>query len=180
MLRPLYSRERPGTNYTRSWVAPGPVWTGAGNLVPTGIRSPDRPARSDSLYRLSYTGQRRRKKNTKILFYSQLSTMWCFVDWYQLFRDAWRMVQQNCHVTKNHNLHRFHCEDHKIKIAYYAGRLYRMHPYINLTLPGLRGKCKQKSPPYFWFPLVSLHGVTFHKFLYPKSIHKQYCPRTHW
>jgi hypothetical protein len=26
--------------------ATGPVWTGAENLVPTGIRSPDRPARS--------------------------------------------------------------------------------------------------------------------------------------
>ena len=26
--------------------APGPVWTGAENLAPTGIRSPDRPARS--------------------------------------------------------------------------------------------------------------------------------------
>jgi hypothetical protein len=26
--------------------APGPVWTGAGNLAPIGIRSPDRPARS--------------------------------------------------------------------------------------------------------------------------------------
>ena len=25
--------------------APGPVWTGAENLAPTGIRSPDRPAR---------------------------------------------------------------------------------------------------------------------------------------
>ena len=36
--------------------APGPVWTGAENLAPTGIRSPDRPARSDSLYRLSYRG----------------------------------------------------------------------------------------------------------------------------
>jgi len=34
--------------------APGPVWTGAGNLGPTGIRSPHRPARSQSLYRLSY------------------------------------------------------------------------------------------------------------------------------
>ena len=30
------------------------VWNGAENLVPTGIRSPDRPARSESLYRLSY------------------------------------------------------------------------------------------------------------------------------
>ena len=34
--------------------APGPVWTGAENLAPTGTRSPDRPARSQSLYRLSY------------------------------------------------------------------------------------------------------------------------------
>jgi hypothetical protein len=37
----------------RRW-APGPVWTGAEKLVPTGIRSPDRPARSQSLYRLRY------------------------------------------------------------------------------------------------------------------------------
>jgi hypothetical protein len=34
------------------WV-PEPVWTG-GISSPTGIRSPDRPARSQSLYRLSY------------------------------------------------------------------------------------------------------------------------------
>ena len=33
---------------------PEPIWTGAENLSPTGIRSPDRPARSESLYRLSY------------------------------------------------------------------------------------------------------------------------------
>ena len=35
---------------------PGPVWTGAENLATTGIRSPDRPTRSESLYRLSYPG----------------------------------------------------------------------------------------------------------------------------
>jgi len=34
----------------------GPVWTGAENLAPTGIRSSDRPARSESLYRLNYPG----------------------------------------------------------------------------------------------------------------------------
>ena len=34
--------------------APGPVRTGAENLAPTGFRSPDCPARSQSLYRLSY------------------------------------------------------------------------------------------------------------------------------
>ena len=29
--------------------APGPVWTGAKNLAPTGVRSPDRPVRSELL-----------------------------------------------------------------------------------------------------------------------------------
>ena len=45
--RPLYHRERD----------PVPlrvVWTSAENLVPTGIRSPDRPARNESLYRQRY------------------------------------------------------------------------------------------------------------------------------
>jgi len=37
-----------------------PVWTGVGNLALTGIRSPDRPACSESLYRLSYRGCTRR------------------------------------------------------------------------------------------------------------------------
>jgi hypothetical protein len=35
----------------------GPVWTGAENLAPTGIRSPVRPARRQSLYRLTYPAQ---------------------------------------------------------------------------------------------------------------------------
>ena len=34
--------------------APRPVWTGAENLAPTGIWSPDHPARSQLVYRLSY------------------------------------------------------------------------------------------------------------------------------
>jgi hypothetical protein len=37
-------------------LVPGPVWMDPENLVPTGIRSPDRPACSGSLYRLSYPG----------------------------------------------------------------------------------------------------------------------------
>ena len=36
--------------------APGLIWAGAENLATTGIRFPDRPARSESLYRLSYPG----------------------------------------------------------------------------------------------------------------------------
>jgi hypothetical protein len=37
-----------------AWWAPGPAWTGTENLAPTGIQSPDHPARSQSLYRLRY------------------------------------------------------------------------------------------------------------------------------
>ena len=36
--------------------APGPLWTGAESLTPAGIQSPDRRARSESLYRPSYSG----------------------------------------------------------------------------------------------------------------------------
>jgi hypothetical protein len=51
----LLPGKRPDTHCKR-W-APGPVWMGAENLAPTGIRSPDRPPRSQSLYRLSYPAQ---------------------------------------------------------------------------------------------------------------------------
>ena len=37
--------------------ASGPILTGAENLATTGIRSPDRPARRESLYRLRYPGR---------------------------------------------------------------------------------------------------------------------------
>ena len=70
-----YSRERPGTQFTGDWVGlravldrcgkfrphrdsiprlSNPFWTGAENFAPTGIRSPDCPARRQSLYRLRY------------------------------------------------------------------------------------------------------------------------------
>jgi len=41
--------------YETGW-APGPVWTGAENLAPTGCRSPDRPSCRESQYRLSFCG----------------------------------------------------------------------------------------------------------------------------
>ena len=48
-------------------LTPGQVWTGAENLAPTGIRSQDRPARSESLYRLSYRGPHKtRNVNEKV------------------------------------------------------------------------------------------------------------------
>jgi len=56
MPRPLFT---PGKDQVpivqeAGWT-PGPVWTGSENLAHTGIPSPDRPARSHSLYRLRYS-----------------------------------------------------------------------------------------------------------------------------
>jgi hypothetical protein len=56
IFRPLYPRERPGTHFMGGTVGTGPIWTGAENPTHTGIRTADRPARSESLYRLSYSG----------------------------------------------------------------------------------------------------------------------------
>jgi hypothetical protein len=48
--RSLYSSERdPVHNLHEAGWTPGPIWTGAEYLAPTGIRSADRPGRSDSL-----------------------------------------------------------------------------------------------------------------------------------
>ena len=55
--RPLNPRERKAVPILQEtgWTQE-PVWTGAENFVPAGIRSRDRPARSDSLDRLNYRG----------------------------------------------------------------------------------------------------------------------------
>ena len=52
--QPLYPRERPGTHFIGGWVGPRAGLDRCGNSRPTGIRSLDRPARSQSLYRLLY------------------------------------------------------------------------------------------------------------------------------
>ena len=45
--RPLYPGKDPVPIVREAGWAPGPVWMGAENLAPTGIRSPERPARSE-------------------------------------------------------------------------------------------------------------------------------------
>jgi hypothetical protein len=54
MPRPLYPGKDLVPIVQEAGWAPGPVWTCAKNLALTGIWSPDRPARSQPLYRLSY------------------------------------------------------------------------------------------------------------------------------
>ena len=54
--QPLYPWKRPGTHSTRGWVGFRADLDRCWKFRPTRIRSSDRPARSESLYRLSYTG----------------------------------------------------------------------------------------------------------------------------
>ena len=56
-LRPLYPGKDTVPIVQEAGLVPGPVWTGTENLAPTGIRSRDRPARSESLHRLNYRGR---------------------------------------------------------------------------------------------------------------------------
>ena len=58
---PRYPRERDQVPIVQEagW-APEPAMAGVENFAPTGIRSPDRPTRSESLYRLRYPGPSQR------------------------------------------------------------------------------------------------------------------------
>ena len=70
MLRPqLTPWKEPVPIVEESGWASGPVWTGAENLDPTGIRSPDRPARRQSLYGLSYPAQNDCSCNNNSFFF---------------------------------------------------------------------------------------------------------------
>jgi hypothetical protein len=53
-LAAFYPQERPGSHFTGGWVVPRAGLDRCGKSCPTRIRSPDRPVRSQSLYRLSY------------------------------------------------------------------------------------------------------------------------------
>ena len=60
---PITPGKNPALIVQETGWAPGPVGTGGENLGPTGIRAPDRPVRSQSLYRLSYPDHRWQDKD---------------------------------------------------------------------------------------------------------------------
>jgi len=47
---PIYPHQDSAPIIRKVGWPPGPAWTGVENLAPTGIRSPDRPTLSDSLF----------------------------------------------------------------------------------------------------------------------------------
>jgi len=73
MPRPLFTPGKdPVPIVQEAGWAPGPVSTGAENLAPTRIRSPDHPARSQSLYRLHYPAPRACVAGEKSLAYAKI------------------------------------------------------------------------------------------------------------
>jgi hypothetical protein len=80
MPRPYFTpRNDPVPIVQEAGWGPGPVWAGVENLVSTGIRFPDLPARSQSLYRLSYPAHKitegyLKKKTDEI--YATCATYW--------------------------------------------------------------------------------------------------------
>ena len=72
---------------------------GAENLAPTGIRSPDRPARSESLYRLSYPSQPLCACEKSITTDTQIK---CHV-WQMESEDAWDLwfAKHGCTIGNN-------------------------------------------------------------------------------
>ena len=106
--RSLYPRERdPVPIVQEAGWAPGPVWTGAENIAPNGIRSPDRTARSESLYRLRYPGPLRYKVPFLIsaLPYHPITFFVCFlpkitVPAFNLLRRCEREANTMCYNKK--------------------------------------------------------------------------------
>ena len=77
--------------------APRPVWKGAENSPTTGVRPPDRPARSESLNRLSYPGPRH--SILRVLYKGQ-----CFCSVVNRHYKTTRPLTAVCHhITRHHS-----------------------------------------------------------------------------
>jgi len=77
-LATLFYPERPGTYYTGGWVAPRTGPDSAENLAPIGIRSANRLARSQSLYRQSYPAHKALSVEKAYFAYGQQEIVWYF------------------------------------------------------------------------------------------------------
>ena len=76
MPQPLFTPGKvPVPTVQEAGWAPGPVQTGAENLAPTGIRSPDRPARNPSLYGLRYPAHGITCRYSNFIFFKLVSLL---------------------------------------------------------------------------------------------------------
>jgi hypothetical protein len=78
------------------WAA-GPVWTRAKNLAPTGIRSPDRPAHSQSLYRLSYPAHNTNPVHN--IIYNKIQRI-SVKNFFYMFHQSWSATEENLYILE--------------------------------------------------------------------------------
>ena len=108
--RPFYPRERDPVPIAQEAVwAPGSIRTGAENLDPFGIRSPDRTACSELLYRLCYSGP---QKARSIGYYAEAGVQ----NFPKIYEPLQNSSSQKCDVKqvpnrgpKNIRCHRTKC-----------------------------------------------------------------------
>jgi len=88
--RPIYPRERPGTHCTGGWMDRRDGLDGCGKSRPTGIRSPDHPGSSESLYRLRYPEPRSKNKTfrgVKLRYIFIIATWWNVDSRLEIFKN---------------------------------------------------------------------------------------------
>jgi hypothetical protein len=79
--RLLYPRERPGTHCKGGWIGPRASLEGCRKSRLKGIRSPDRPAHSELLYRLRYAPLYN-NTNYSVLFMTLIQSSTVPTEWY--------------------------------------------------------------------------------------------------
>jgi hypothetical protein len=119
--------------------APGPVWRGAENFAPTRIQSLDSPARSRSLYRLSYPAHKNKNiaANTKNVCYI-LKEAWIVQSVLRLV-TGWTVQGSNPGVRRNFL--------HPVQTGYGSHSAYNTKG--TRSFPGVKrsGRCVDHPPP---------------------------------
>ena len=111
MPLPLYPQERPGNHCTGGWVGPRAA------LAPTGIRSPNRLRRSESLYRLSYRGPPTQQSH---FFVTQLISR--------------RFPNEHIHIKMRRTDHSYYLSLHFVPYKGILCRERKLHVFLKLGL----------------------------------------------
>ena len=149
------------TVHEAGWV-PRPVWTGAENLAPTGIRSPDCPARSESLYGLScpdphlelFTIFHNFKIFSQRFFAESLKTMCGTLGVERcLFQHCVRHLSQRFGYRRSRDISRKRLDllwsvmdKRELFSKGSSDRSVKLNPYLHIQL-GLRIRCSRPIPP---------------------------------
>ena len=145
--------------------APGPVWTDAENLAPTGIRSPERPARSLSLYRLSYPGPERERERENASGINLNTDVLCVVTLHYLTLSRGKLTRivlnplnaelnPICYLLAllgaHHFLHVSRIRVKSLTLRLLMSYIYMEHPFLMLLCHTQWRTTVGRTPPDEW------------------------------